>query len=117
MKKRLRKKKHKGEFDWRGFQVDCTFDPPLSEEGVDTLLDAFIAFVESRNLGTSGGTGPDNASHYVMKWVPCLQHRGFTGHLRYRHVHCTEDDRVAVEAWLKPRCKTVLIGPLQSSYR
>lgn len=106
MNKRLRKKKRRGEFNWLGFEFECRFDPELGTESdaqgnceVDRFLDAYIAFIESLSLGTGGGTGPRQMGQFVIKYVPGK--RRPNGRTPHRHVHCTEEDRSKVEAWLR----------------
>ena len=43
MKKRLRKKLHKGEFKEIGFPINCAFKEGLDEADFDKFIDDFIA--------------------------------------------------------------------------
>jgi uncharacterized protein len=50
MKKRLRKKKHKGEFQEFGFQINLDLKPDFSLMETDLLIDEFIELIEQENL-------------------------------------------------------------------
>lgn len=89
MKKRLRKKLHKGEFQELGFELHFTITPELGEAEQDEVLDAFLSeAVEAHGL-TFGGGG------YNGRW------RGFVA-LAERG-SASEADQEAVEHWLKAR--------------
>jgi uncharacterized protein len=59
MKKRLRKKRHMGEFAVFGVSLRASLSPGLTDDGFETFLDAFIAeAIESNGLLFSGGGSP-----------------------------------------------------------
>lgn len=117
MNKRLRKKKHKGEFNWRGFDVECKFDRELSAEEVDRLVDTFIEFVESRNLGCGGGFGPRDMGQYITKSVPHIR-RSPNGRQKFSNAHCTSEDVVAIMQWLSNLdfIEEVKVGALEGGW-
>lgn len=82
MKKRLRKKKHLGEFDCIGFSLEVTFN--IGDGEFDALHDAFIDYIESINLCCGGGMGR-NWSLFVNKWDDTV---------------IKEEERVKVVEWL-----------------
>lgn len=116
MKKRLRKKLHRGEFNWKCFEVTCSFEPKLSEEEIVAFVDSFIGMVESRNLGCGGSTTEFDTRMHVSKALPTrTKIRGMT---RHKGAHCTEEDRTAVSEWLRnrPFVTTVQISPLEGGW-
>jgi uncharacterized protein len=50
MKKRLRKKKHKGEFQEFGFQINLNVKPDFSPMETNLLIDELIELMERENL-------------------------------------------------------------------
>lgn len=115
MKKHLRKKKHKGEFNYKGFEISCNFEPELIRDQQDNFLDNFIDFVESVSLGICGGLSPKKMEQFVVKRD---ESRKVRGELRFKEAHCTEVDRQLVLKWLTARseCKNIKIGPLIGSW-
>jgi uncharacterized protein YggL (DUF469 family) len=82
---RLRKKLCVDEFQELGFELNLDFKEDLSEEAIDAFLEAFIKeAMEANGLGYVGG---DDFG------LVCLQKRGSVN----------EEQRAAVEAWLKNR--------------
>ena len=82
---RLRKKLCVDEFQELGFELNLDFKEDLSEEAIDAFLAAFLAeAMEANGLGYVGG------DDYGLV---CLQKRGSV----------SEEQRAAVEAWLKAR--------------
>lgn len=55
MKKRLRKKKHVGEFRELGFEVRATLHNEISPEQHEAFVDQWIELVEARGLAFGGG--------------------------------------------------------------
>jgi uncharacterized protein YggL (DUF469 family) len=107
MKKRLRKKRHLGEFQERGFEVRFLLAPATEDATVlDRFVDEYIAFVEGRHYMTGGGFGPPphESGQYLARWR--------------RWTDMTEADRAAVEQWFAahPLVTSVTVGPLQSSW-
>ncbi len=58
MKKRIRKKKHVGEFQELGFDVEAALRPGMDRDAVDAFGDRFIAHIEAHHLAFGGGIGP-----------------------------------------------------------
>ncbi|WP_448551861.1 50S ribosome-binding protein YggL [Thalassotalea montiporae] len=86
--RRLRKKLRVDEFQELGFDVAWQLAADASEEQVDTFVDDFIVqVIEPRGLGF-GGEG-DTLWHGLI----CTMDIG----------KCTEEDRQAVESWLKDK--------------
>jgi uncharacterized protein len=91
--KRLRKKLHIAEFKEEGFEVSFLFGAGLSnEEELDTLTRFIVQAIESRGLAFGGGEG------------------GFV--TRASGGSTTNEDRDAVEAWLRncPNIKLVSVS-------
>ncbi|WP_438301158.1 YggL family protein [Pseudomonas sp. NMS19W] len=94
--RRLRKKLCVDEFQELGFELNLGFKEDLSEKAIDAFLEAFIKEAMEKNaLGYVGG---DDFG------LVCLQKRGSV----------SEEQRAAVEAWLKTRSEltTTEISPL-----
>lgn len=93
MKKRLRKKFHKGEFKEVGFEISFIIDNNISEADFDKFLDNFIDIVEVNDLCFSGGGSKDNWSGIISKEKKYL---------------CTdESDKLYILNWLKTRKELV----------
>ena len=60
MKKRLRKKKHLGEFKELGFEVRGDLRPGLSGNDLEAFVDRLIDIVDARSLAFGGGAGRDD---------------------------------------------------------
>jgi len=111
MNRRLRKKKHKGEFNYKGFEVTCKFEPELDEQGVDFFLDSFIEYVESVGLGCGGGLNTKDMGQHIARCAPC--HRKRNGKIHYKSDHCTENDRQSIKKWLEDNgAKQIVVGSL-----
>jgi uncharacterized protein YggL (DUF469 family) len=86
MKKRLRKKKHLGEFKELGFEVRGDLRPGLSGNDIEAFVDRLIDVVEARSLAFGGGAGRDDKLD------------GFVS--RAGRGSATEEDRAALAAFL-----------------
>ncbi|RRJ96004.1 DUF469 family protein [Opitutaceae bacterium TAV4] len=88
MKKRLRKKKHLGEFRQFGFELTCRFQTDVPVERFDRFVDEFIADAIEADGLTFGGGGD-------LK-------RGWSGVVSrdHRYASITEEDREHVHGWL-----------------
>ncbi|WP_426138874.1 YggL family protein [Pseudomonas sp. DWP3-1-2] len=83
--RRLRKKLCVDEFQELGFELNLDFKPELDDQAIDAFLDAFLKdAMEANGLGYVGG---DDFG------LVCLSKRGSV----------SEEQRAAVEAWLKGR--------------
>ena len=87
MKRRLRKKKHLGEFTELGFEVRADLRPGLSDNDIEAFLDRLIDVVAARSLAFGGGAGRDDKLD------------GFV--TRAGRGSATEEDRAALAAFLK----------------
>jgi len=85
MKKRLRKKKHVGEFQQFGFDVDASLRSNMDREALSAFSDRFIAHVEANNLAFGGAIGPMVA--------------GFA--TRFDRGSATEEDRASITTFLQ----------------
>ncbi|MCE9678034.1 YggL family protein [Shewanella sp. AS1] len=96
--RRLRKKLRIDEFQEFGFDVNWTFDDSVSEEQIDTIVDAFIdEVIEARKLGFHGG------GHKEWEGIIATQSIG----------KCTEEDRQAVnDFWKSQPVKEVVVSEL-----
>lgn len=86
MKRRLRKKLFLDEFAVMGFEFSASLSE-FSFEQVDAFFDALLEFVTARNLEVGCGGTKD----------------AFSGHIASieRYGSATEEDRAALEEWLK----------------
>ncbi|MGB7387484.1 MAG: 50S ribosome-binding protein YggL [Pseudomonas neustonica] len=98
--RRLRKKLCVDEFQELGFELNLEFKNDLSVETVDSFLDQFlIEAIEANGLDYVGGEGFG---------LICLNERGSV----------SQEQRDAVEAWLKGRDElaVVEVSPLQDAW-
>lgn len=104
MKKRLRKKLHKGEFQELGFNLDFDYtgDYEADEEKFDRFFDRFDEFLNSLGIESGGGIG-DHFSVFV-----CHIGRGSV----------TEVQRQAVIDWLsqQPEAANIVASPLKDAW-
>jgi len=116
MNRRLRKKKHLREFDYKGFEILCVFFPLLSESEVDDFLDEFLEYLEANDLGSGGCTSSERMEQFVTKCVPTR--RKSNGKMHYKNVHCTDLDREKVKAWIESKVslKTIIVLPLVGAW-
>lgn len=93
MKKRLRKKKHLGEFRQLGFSVHFRFREGLTDSEFERFSNEFIEHaIEAQGLQFGGGGSPE---------------RGWGGVVSkdHRHASSTESDKAAVENWAQGRAE------------
>jgi uncharacterized protein len=91
MRRRLRKKKHFGEFCQLGFSVDIRLRAGLCMRDFDLFINAFIdQAIEGNGLVFGGGGSPDS---------------GWTGVIwrDHRYDSTSDHDRTAVREWLEHR--------------
>jgi len=102
MKKRLRKKKHVGEFQELGFDLDGSLRPGMDREAVHAFSDRFIAHIEAQQLAFGGGIGPTVG--------------GFV--TRFGRGSATEEDRASVTSFLAsdPDILKHVIGELRDAW-
>jgi len=104
LKKRLRKKKHVGEFQEFGFSVQLRFSEHLSVDDRDSLLDDFIgAAIEANGLLCGGGGNGHSWEVFVT-----LDRRG----------SATEIHRQKVGRWLSKENSILQyeVGPLEDAW-
>ena len=120
MNKRIRKKKHRGEFAYQGFEVRALFRDPGDLDRATfstTLADQFLDFCEANDMAFGGGLGGD----------PCPMVCGFVcgsrlgkrkRNGRRRIVECglTGQHQQWVLAWLASRGALCACGPLAPAY-
>ena len=99
MKKRLRKKLRRGEFQELGFEACVRFDAELSEEAWFAFWDRMVDFVEARGLAFGGG-GP------LSDWCVFVARSG--------RGSATDEDRAALREWLQkqPEVEEAALGDL-----
>jgi uncharacterized protein YggL (DUF469 family) len=100
MKKRLRKKKFRGEFAVFGFACQFRFQPPLTAAEADQFRDEFIGHIEKTGLHFGGGANPSG-------WEGVMQHQ-------HSRSSATQAQREAISAWLgkRPNVREVKVGRL-----
>jgi hypothetical protein len=104
MRKRLRKKLHRGEFQERGFDVRFRISPNLDESSYNKLIDAFIEqAIEANDLMFGGGGRESEWGGFVT-----LDRRG----------SATEEHRQFVQRWLQnqPHVVEHQVGPLVDAW-
>jgi uncharacterized protein YggL (DUF469 family) len=89
--RRLRKKLCVDEFQELGFELNLDFKEDLADEAIDAFLDAFLTEAMDNN-GLDYVGGDDYG-------LVCLANRGSV----------SEEQRAAVEAWLKSRDELVKV--------
>lgn len=87
--RRLRKKLCVDEFQELGFELNLTFKEDLADEAIDAFLEAFL-----HDAMTANGLGYVGGDDFGLV---CLAKRGSV----------SEEQRTAVEAWLKGRDELV----------
>ncbi len=100
MRKRLRKRRHIGEFREDGFEVKFNLFLDSSVDD-DDFFDRFIVEIEKNSLTFAGGCGA-NWDIYVTK----------------NPGSATESDREIIRAWLEaqPKVKDLVIGQLVDAW-
>jgi len=104
MKKRLRKKLRRGEFQELGFEVRFRAVDDISDEAFDNVADAFISqAIEANGLICGGGGKKPEWEVFVT-----LDRQG----------SATEAHRQAVQRWLatRPEVTTIQVGPLVDAW-
>ena len=91
MKKRLRKKKHLGEFAQYGFGVKGEVVAALDEAGSFAWLDTFLDFVETHGLSVGGPSVGTGDAQRTFEFYVTRVERLRTG--RWVHRTCTEAHR------------------------
>lgn len=80
MKKRLRKKKHKGEFQQYGFEIEFQYKSEYPETEAELLFDEFIELMEKEKLLFGGGL--------------------LSGFITAQKGSVTDSNRTAIENWI-----------------
>lgn len=116
MNRRIRKKLHLGEFNHKGFEITCKFDPHFVDDKHAEFLDSYISFIESINLGTGGGANANDMGQFVTKHIPCR--RKSNGKIHYKHESCTDEDREKVKTWFESKSfiNDVVVGSLVGAW-
>lgn len=105
MKKRLRKKLYRGEFQVLGFTVDCKWAEEISNTALDELLDDFLdQVVEIQDLLFGGGCDRTHLSGFITA--------------AGRYSSPTEENRTRIEACLaaRPEVAQVIVGSLEDAW-
>lgn len=103
MRRRLRKKLRRGEFQELGFEVRADLRAELDAASHNALAERLIAFVEARDLTFGGGFGPFAIDGFVA---------------RRSRASATDEDRAALERFLgsAPEVDRVVVGPLRDAF-
>jgi len=115
MRKRLRKKRHVGEFRENGFFLAARY-PDMDNEKSDAILYAFLDFIERRNLSGGGGF---EFGMFISRLCP----HGRCQSCEWRYGRdrmfgpVTDADREATVAWLRERGAVAEAGPLVDAWR
>jgi len=96
LNRRQRKKLRLGEFQELVFEIRVRFHQPLDDTAYDPFLDAFIEFIESRQLAIGGLGGR----------LPLAETDGIIS--AWSRDSPSEEDRQAVLAWLHERPEVAL---------
>jgi uncharacterized protein len=102
MKKRLRKKHHRGEFCQLGFSVEAKFVEAFSPSNFNTFMDAFLSeLIEPSGLLFGGGGSPGSG------WSGVIQQD-------HRYASTTQEHQAKVSGWLRarPEILAVKLSPL-----
>lgn len=104
LKKRLRKKKHLGEFQEFGFEVTVNFDKGFNKNKFDKFRHDFIFEIEKNKLLCGGG------GDYKIWEVFIISKRKFTSP--------TNDNRKDLKIWLEnyPVVESFKIGELKDAW-
>jgi uncharacterized protein YggL (DUF469 family) len=103
MKKRLRKKKHVGEFQQLGFELEGDLRAGMGRAADEAFTDRFLAHIEARQLMFGGGIGGGEVGGFVS---------------RFDRGSATEDDRASVSAFLAsdPDVVRHVVGELRDAW-
>ena len=88
MKKRLRKKYHKGEFQEFGFDIKLDLNPNYSPLETELILDEFIELMEKENLLFGG--------------------RLSEGFITAEKGSVSESNKIVIESWIKSKKDHIL---------
>lgn len=115
MNKRIRKKKHVGEFTEYGVNIRIDCDPGCDSNAV---VDAFIAFAEAHDYALGGGVDMDGAGHFFVTGVRPCRRLGPGGVQRYLGRSLTQADRDALHEYLAaaPHISFVEVGSLVDAW-
>jgi len=104
LKRRLRKKKHLGEFQGMGFEVRYRIAPQVPETERDELLWKFITEAVEPNGLAAGGGGGEEHSFFVVS--------------ARNRASATNSQRLALREWLA-KCSGIVeseVGPLRDAW-
>ena len=103
MRRRLRKKKHVGEFRELGFEVRATLREALTPVEHEAFLDEWIDVVEARNLAFGGGGGYSKFEGFVTNAAPASttdeDRRALAAFLAGHHAVNAREVGTLVDAW------------------
>jgi uncharacterized protein YggL (DUF469 family) len=101
MKKRLRKKLHKGEFKELGFLVEFDYADAENEDEFDQFWVSFIDIIEQNGLGCGGG-GHIHQEYFITKYKESV----------------SEEKRLAIKKYLDehPKVSNVIVGKLKDAW-
>jgi uncharacterized protein YggL (DUF469 family) len=101
MKKRIRKKLHKGEFQELGFQVEFDYADSDNEVAFNQFWYSFIDAIEQNGLECGGG-GHIHHEYFVMRYKGSV----------------SEEQRIAIKKYLEEHSKVsnVMVGELKDAW-
>ena len=99
MRRRIRKKKHLGEFKQLGFEMEGDLRPELPRPEEDAFIERVLQWIEARDLAFGGSIGSG----------------AFGGFVSRDRVSATEDDRAALTRFLEsdPAVRRHEVGALR----
>ena len=102
MRRRLRKKKHLGEFKQMGFEMEGDLRPELPRSEEDAFIERVLQWLEVRDLAFGGSIGGG----------------AFGGFVSRDRVSATEDDRAALTTLLErdPAVSRHDVGALRDAW-
>lgn len=115
MRKRLRKKKHVGEFVQYGFSVDARW-VAYDEKLVDKFWDECVEWCVEHGLDTGGGSNAETFGIFCSASERVRAH----GRMHWKHGSVTPEQRDAVAAFFASHAdvlKDVVVGPLVDAWR
>lgn len=93
MNKRIRKKRHLGEFN----VIDLSVSAIINGMDHDQWLDKFIEFIESVNLSCCGGANKDIIDFGIVKHI---ERKTPNGRIKHRQVSVGLEDAEKLVSWL-----------------
>jgi len=102
MKRRLRKKLHKAEFQELGFNLEFDLSKANSKDFFEKFLDSFLIEAIEDNGLECGGGGREHQDFFVVRYKGSV----------------SEEQRNAVKEWLEkqPQVSNIVLGELRDAW-